>query len=61
MLAGIVTGGVTVLLWKQFALFGLYEIVPGFLFGLLAIYVVSKLDREPAPEVTALFDRVDRS
>ena len=61
VLAGIVTGGVTVLLWKQFALFGLYEIVPGFLFGLLAIYVVSKLDREPAPEVTALFDRVDRS
>lgn len=60
VLAGIVTGGVTVLVWKQFALFGLYEIVPGFLFGAVAIYVVSKLDKAPAPEVTALFDRVDR-
>ncbi len=60
VLAGIVTGGVTVLVWKQFALLGLYEIVPGFLFGLLAIYVVSKLDREPAPAVTDLFDRVKR-
>ena len=55
------TGGITVLIWKQFALFGLYEIVPGFLLGLLAIYIVSKLDREPAPEVTELFDRVDRT
>ena len=60
VLVGIVTGGVTVLVWKQFALFGLYEIVPGFLFGAVAIYVVSKLDKAPAPEVTALFDRVDR-
>ena len=60
VLAGIETGGVTVLVWKQFALLGLYEIVPGFLFGLLAIYVVSKLDREPAPAVTDLFDRVKR-
>ena len=60
VLAGIVTGGVTVLVWKQFALLGLYEIVPGFLFGLLAIYVVSKLDREPAQAVTDLFDRVKR-
>ena len=59
MLAGIVTGGVTVLVWKQLALFGLYEIVPGFFFGLIAIYVVSMLDAEPAHEVTDLFDRVD--
>ena len=59
VLAGIVTGGITVLVWKQLALFGLYEIVPGFLFGLFAIYVVSKLDAEPASAVTDLFDRVN--
>ena len=61
VLAGIVTGGMTVLIWKQFALFGLYEIVPGFILGLLAIYVVSKLDAEPSHEVTELFDRVNRA
>ena len=61
VLAGIVTGGITVIVWKHLGLFGLYEIVPGFVFGLLAVYVVSKLDAEPAPEVTELFDRVDRA
>ena len=60
VLAGIVTGGVTVLVWKQFAFFGLYEIVPGFLLALAAIYVVSRLDAEPPAAVTELFDRVDR-
>ena len=39
--AGIVVGGLTVLIWKQFEWFGIYEIVPGFLFSLIAIYVVS--------------------
>ena len=59
VLAGIVTGGLTVLIWKQFAPFGLYEIVPGFLFSLLAIYVVSRLDAPPPQAVTEAFDRVD--
>jgi len=54
-----VTGGVTVLVWKQLALFGLYEIVPGFFFSLLAIYVVSVLDAAPPAAVTEIFDRVD--
>ena len=60
VLAGIVTGGVTVLVWKQLALLGLYEIVPGFLLSLAAIIIVSKLDAPPAPAVTALFDRARR-
>lgn len=50
-LVGIIVGGMTVLIWKQFAWFGLYEIVPGFLFSLLAIYIVSKLGKEPSPEI----------
>ena len=59
VIAGIIVGGVTVLAWKQLALFGLYEIVPGFVFALIAIYIVSKMDAEPDNEILATFDRVD--
>lgn len=61
ILAGIITGGVTVLVWKQFALFGLYEIIPGFILALCAIYVVSLLDKEPAKSITDTFDAVGKS
>lgn len=61
VLAGIVVGGVTVLIWKQLALFGLYEIVPGFLLSVLAIFVVSKLGEEPGKKITDTFDSVGRS
>lgn len=56
-LAGIIVGGLTVLIWKQFAWFGLYEIVPGFFFSLIAIYVVSKLDKEPSKEMQDEFEQ----
>ena len=39
--------GLTVLIWKQFEFLGLYEIVPGFLFSSIAIYVVSIMDKLP--------------
>jgi sodium/proline symporter len=58
-LAGIVTGTATVLIWKQFAWFQLYEIVPGFIFAFLAIIIVSKLSHAPALSVSKLFDLVD--
>ena len=61
VLAGIIVGGVTVLVWKQVALWGLYEIVPGFLLALAAIYIVSKLDEKPAESITTTFDSVGRS
>jgi len=61
ILAGIIVGGVTVLVWKQFAFFGLYEIIPGFAFSLLAIYVVSKLGQEPDKAITDTFDSVEHS
>ena len=54
--AGVVVGGLTVLIWKQFAWFGLYEIVPGFFFSLMAIIVVSLLDAPPSKEITDEFD-----
>lgn len=51
-LAGILVGGLTVILWKQGAhlggWFALYELVPGFLLSTLSILVVSRLDRNSA-------------
>ena len=61
VIAGIIVGGVTVIAWKQLALFGLYEIVPGFFFALIAIYIVSKLDAAPANDIQATFDKVGSS
>ena len=61
VIAGIIVGGVTVLVWKQFELFGLYEIVPGFIFSIIAIYVVSKLDKEPKREILDTFEKVNQS
>jgi sodium/proline symporter len=45
-LAGIVVGGLTVILWKQGSgvIFDLYEMVPGVLFSALSIWLVSIFD-----------------
>lgn len=61
VIAGIIVGGITVLVWKQFALFGLYEIVPGFLLSLLAIYGISLLGEPPAQDIQETFDAVGKS
>ncbi len=46
-LAGIVVGGLTVILWKQGSggIFELYELVPGFVFSWMAIWIVSLMAR----------------
>ncbi len=54
-LVGMLVGGLTVILW-QYTGSALYEIVPGFVFGSIAIVVVSLLDREPADEILAEYD-----
>lgn len=61
-LAGILLGGITVVVWKQLSggLFDLYEIIPGFLLATLAIIVVSLLTAAPDAELQATFDEVDR-
>ena len=51
-IAGVVVGGLTVLLWKPLSggplnLFDLYEIVPGFLASIIAIVVGSLLSAQP--------------
>ena len=59
--AGMVVGAVTVLVWNAFikplgGWFGIYELFPAFVLGLLAIIVVSLATKEPSKEVTDEFD-----
>jgi sodium/proline symporter len=47
-LAGILVGAVTVVVWKQNAWLGLYEIVPGFVFAWLGTVLVSRMGQPSA-------------
>jgi sodium/proline symporter len=57
-LAGIIVGGVTIVVWKQLhgGIFDLYEIVPGFLFSTIAIVIFSVMGGAPEKKVTDKFD-----
>jgi len=63
-LAGVLAGGITVLVWKNLSslggIFTLYEIVPAFILSMAAIIIVSLLDEEPSKEITDLFDKVQQ-
>ncbi len=52
-LAGILVGGITIVVWKQLTggWFDVYEIVPGIIFSTLAIIVVSKATGGAAQDV----------
>ncbi|MBQ0050990.1 MAG: sodium/proline symporter PutP [Treponema sp.] len=58
-IAGLITGGVTVVTWHQLhgGIFDLYEIVPGFVVCLVFSVVVSLLDKNKDPEMLAEFDK----
>lgn len=60
-LAGIIVGGLTVVIWKQLdgGIFALYEILPGFLLSLASMVVVSLLTPAPQESVVREFDQVD--
>lgn len=60
-LAGIIAGGLTVIIWKQLqgGIFDLYEIVPGFICSLVAIVIFSLLSKEPSQEIINEFDSVN--
>lgn len=56
-LAGMLTGGLTVIIWKNFLSHtGLYEIVPAFILSVIAIVVVSLLDKKPSEEIEKEFE-----
>ena len=57
-IAGISFGALVDILWLIFlSSTGVYEIIPGFVAGLIAAVVVTLIDKEPSAEVQALFDR----
>lgn len=57
-IAGLVAGGVTVVLWHNLkgGIFNVYEILPGFIACLVFAVAVSLLDRNKNPEMLAEFD-----
>lgn len=59
-LAGMLVGAATVIVWKQYGLFGLYELLPGFVFASVAIYLVSLLSAPPSETMQARFDAVQK-
>lgn len=59
-LAGMITGAVVVIAWKELGL-PLYEMVPGFLMATLAIVVVSLMGRAPSPEIQTRHQQVRQS
>ena len=58
-LAGMIIGALTVIIWKQFGWLGLYEIIPGFIFGSLGIVVFSLLGKAPSAEMQRRFAEAD--
>jgi len=57
VLTGIISGGIVVVLWKNFfAYTGLYEIIPAFFISALLIYLVSQFGDGPTEEVEKEFE-----
>ena len=64
-LAGMVTGGVMVFVWKYviariFAdtILNIYELLPAFIFACIAIVIVSLITKAPDDKTTEVFDEV---
>ncbi len=64
-IAGMVTGGVSVFVWKlvlnrflsaSFPVFGIYELLPAFILSAIAIVVASLLTQEPSEEIVKEFE-----
>ena len=59
-LAGMVVGAVTVVVWKNFIGLGLYEIIPGFILGTLAIVIFSKIGKPATASMVKRFDEAEK-
>ncbi len=62
-LAGILVGGVTIVIWKQLqgGIFELYEIVPGIVFATAAIIITSLVTAAPEKAVCQQFDEFKKN
>ncbi|MCL4127543.1 UNVERIFIED_CONTAM: hypothetical protein GTU68_063741 [Idotea baltica] len=59
-LAGMIVGALTVVLWKNYVEVDLYEIVPGFIFASVAVFVFSLLDKSPSSAMLKRFNEADK-
>lgn len=62
-ITGMLTGGVTVFVWKLLlkpmgGVFGVYELLPAFIISCLVIYFVSKVTPVPSKEIQDEFELV---
>ena len=62
-IAGMVSGGAMVFIWKYLisslgGVFAIYELLPAFIVSSIAIVVVSLLTKKPSPEIEADFEAV---
>jgi sodium/proline symporter len=61
--AGMVTGGITVILWNFFiaplgGVFAIYELLPAFILSSLVIFIVSKVTGTPSQEIIEDYEAV---
>lgn len=62
-MAGMIGGGAMVFIWKLLikpmgGIFGIYELLPAFVFSCILILIVSIATKEPSDEIVADFDKV---
>ena len=57
-IAGIVSGAITVVIWKQLSggIFDIYELLPGFIISLISIVMATRISRPPDPKVLEMYD-----
>ena len=60
-IAGMISGGAMVFIWKYLlkplgGIFGLYELLPAFLFAAIVLIIVSLLTKAPSKEITDEFE-----
>jgi sodium/proline symporter len=62
--AGLLSGGVTVIIWKEWVskaggVFGVYELLPAFIISSLAIFAVSLCTKAPDPQILREFETAE--
>ncbi|PUU90135.1 hypothetical protein [Halanaerobium sp.] len=61
ILAGMITGTVTLVIWKESGLGAqLYEIIPGFFVNIIVILIVNKFYAQQDDEILAEYEEVEK-
>jgi sodium/proline symporter len=57
-LAGVISGALVDVIWLAFLSksTGIYELIPGFIIGMIVSVVVTLIDKEPSKEITDIYD-----